>query len=107
MAAPDYPPSGRAVPLIAARFSPLYVCKEPAAEKMCRKYLNAAPNGTAQDGIGRRKCDALSEETEVSITPVKVVFLCKIPITGPQFRSALNASCSYLQVLGSPTCPRK
>ena len=36
-----------------------------------------------------------------------VFFLCKIPITGPQFQSALNASCSYLQVLGSPTCPCK
>jgi hypothetical protein len=28
-------------------------------------------------------------------------------IAGPQFRSALNVSCNYLQVLGSPTCPRK
>ncbi len=36
-----------------------------------------------------------------------VFFLCRIPITGPQFQSALNASCSYLQVLGSPTCPCK
>jgi hypothetical protein len=39
---------------------------------------------------------------------LKAVFLCRmIPITGPQFQSALNASCSYLQVLGSPTCPCK
>jgi hypothetical protein len=29
------------------------------------------------------------------------------PIAGPQFQSALNASCSSLQVLGSPTCPCK
>jgi len=29
------------------------------------------------------------------------------PITRPQFQSALSASCSYLQVLGSPTCPCK
>ena len=39
---------------------------------------------------------------------LKAVFLCRmIPITGPQFQSALNTSCSYLQVLGSPTCPCK
>jgi len=38
---------------------------------------------------------------------LKVVFLCRTPITGPQFQSALNASCSYLQVLGSPTCSCK
>ena len=30
-----------------------------------------------------------------------------MPITGPQFQSALNASSRYLQVLGSPTCPCK
>jgi hypothetical protein len=35
------------------------------------------------------------------------LFLCKIPIAGPQFQSALNVSCSYLQVLVSPTCPSK
>jgi hypothetical protein len=42
-------------------------------------------------------------------SPLLIVgLLCRmIPITGPQFQSALNASCSYLQVLGSPTCPCK
>ena len=40
--------------------------------------------------------------------PLKAVFFCRIiPIPGPQFQSALNTSCSYLQVLGSPTCPGK
>jgi hypothetical protein len=39
---------------------------------------------------------------------LKAVFLCRmIPIAGPQFQSTLNASCSYLQVFGSPTCPCK
>jgi hypothetical protein len=39
---------------------------------------------------------------------LKAVLLCSvIPITGPQFQSALNASCRYLQLLGSPTCPCK
>ena len=42
-------------------------------------------------------------------SPLLIVgFLCRItPTTGPQFQSALNASCNYLQVLGSPTCPCK
>ena len=35
------------------------------------------------------------------------MFLCRIPIAGPQFQSALKVLCSYLQVLGSPTCPCK
>jgi hypothetical protein len=34
-------------------------------------------------------------------------FLCKIPVAGPQFQSALKVACNYLQVLGSPTCPCK
>jgi Protein of unknown function (DUF2934) len=35
------------------------------------------------------------------------VFSYSRSIAGPQFRSALNVSCSYLQVLGSPTRPCK
>src|SRR5712692_8278216 len=35
------------------------------------------------------------------------VFSYARSIAGPQFRSALNVSCNYLQVLGSPTCPCK
>ncbi len=35
------------------------------------------------------------------------VFSYTRSIAGPQFRSALNVSCNYLQVLGSPTCPCK
>ena len=31
------------------------------------------------------------------------VFSYARSIAGPQFRSALNVSCNYLQVLGSPT----
>ena len=64
------------------------------------------PQRTGLEGGGAIPCPA--EEAELSITPAKKgVFLCSIPITGPQFQSALIASCSYLQVLGSPTCPCK
>ena len=69
------------------------------------KIFECSSNGTAQNGIGRRStvpCPA--GETELSIILLRVVFVCR---TGPQFQSALNASCSYLQVLGSPTCPCK
>ncbi len=38
---------------------------------------------------------------------LELLFIRGMPITGPQFQSALNVSCSYLQVLGSPTCPCK
>src|SRR6267143_6057547 len=48
-----------------------------------------------------------AKETGLSTTPAKSLFLCKIPIAGPQFQSALDVTCSYLQVLGSPTCPCK
>ncbi len=58
-------------------------------------------------GEGAIPCPA--EETRLSTTPALLLkfFLRKIPIAGPQFQSAINVSCSYLQVLGSPTCPRK
>ena len=50
----------------------------------------------------------LRKKLNCKLLQLRVVFLRRmIPITGPQFQSALNASCSYLQVLGSPTCPCK
>ena len=38
---------------------PLYVGKEPAAGKRYRKKFERSPNGTAQNRIGRRRCDPL------------------------------------------------
>ena len=77
------------------------------------KYVENISNAvrTELHRMGLEGGDAIpcpAEETELSITPAKSCFLMQtIPITGPQFQSALNASCSYLQVLGSPTCPCK
>ena len=48
-----------------------------------------------------------AERTGRSTTPAKSFSYAKTPIAGPQFQSALKVSCSYLQVLGSPTCPCK
>jgi len=80
--------------------------------KSVEQILKRSPNGTAQNGIGRRRYDPLScgrnDETELSNTPARELFsYARSPITGPQFQSASIASCSYLQVLGSPTCPCK
>ena len=69
------------------------------------KIFRTRPNGTAQNGIGWKKCDpCTAEETELSITPAKSCSLMQDPrLLVRSFQSALNASCSYLQVLGSPT----
>ena len=65
-------------------------------------------NCTEWDWKEEVRCLVLRKKLNGQSLLLKVVFLCRmIPITGPQFQSALNASCSYLQVLGSPTCPRK
>jgi hypothetical protein len=56
---------------------------------------------------GRSAIPWPAEETGLAITAAKTLLLRKSPIAGPQFQSALNASCRYLQVLGSPTCPCK
>jgi len=57
------------------------------------------------EGGGAIRCPA--EETGLAITAAKTLLLRKSPIAGPQFQSALNVSCRYLHVLGSPTCPCK
>ena len=68
------------------------------------KIFRMRPNGTAQNGIGRRStAPVLRKKLNCQSLLLRVVLLCGSPITGPQFQSALNASCSYLQVLGSPT----
>ena len=75
---------------------------------MSKKFsAQSGRNCTGWDWKEEVRCLVLRKKLNCQSLLVKVVFLCKIPITGPQFQSALNASCSYLQVLGSPTCPCK
>jgi len=77
-------------------------------EKVSGKFSSQfGRNSTERDWKEELRSLVLRKKLNCQSLLLTVFFLCRIPITGPQFQSALNASCSYLQVLGSPTYPRK
>lgn len=75
----------------------LLCMSEPVAERMYRKKSSAQPDGTAQNGMVKGRCDSLVLRKRPDYQPF-LVFLMQIPIAGPQFQSALVVSCSYLAV---------
>ena len=89
-------------------FPSMYV-RNLQQEKGIEKIFGAVRTEcTEWDWKGQVRTLVLWKRLNGQLLLLKAVFLCNmIPITGPQFQSALNASCSYLQVLGSPTCPCK
>ena len=98
-----------AVPLIPGEIFPSMYVRNLQQEKGIEKVFGAVRTEcTEWDWKEQVRSLVLWKKLNGQSLLLKAVFLCKmIPITGPQFQSALNASCSYLQVLGSPTCPCK
>ena len=86
-------------------FPSMYV-RNLRKEKDIEIFLNAARAERHRFGLEVRSL-LVREKLNCQSFLLRVIFLRRFPIAGPQFQSALNVSCSYLQVLGSPTCPCK
>ena len=98
-----------AVPLIPREIFPSMYVRNLQQEKGIEKLFGAVRTECTEWALeGAVRSLVLWKKLNGESLLLKAVFLCRmIPVTGPQFQSALNASCSYLQVLGSPTCPCK
>src|SRR5208282_6883980 len=88
----------------AMRFN-LLCMQEPAQGKKHRK--NVRRRNCHRMGLRRGGCARCPSEERLTINHSWQFVLYARSIAGPQFQSALNESCSYLQVLGNPTCPCK
>ncbi len=88
----------------ATRFT-LYVSRNLLRAKSIERMFGAVGTATEWEGTAAMPL-SFGRKLPINHSCVKV-FSYTRSIAGPQFRSAFNVSCNYLQVLASPTGPCK